>query len=366
MSDRPPADREGTYWTPGRIALAAAIVATAAWVVFRGSEIVAYIFTRLADVIVTLLLAVALAYIVWPAVVAFERLVPFLTPRTRRVVAGLFVVVGFVVLLVALVVLTVAPVLDELKRLAGMFQQWLVELPDQLERFGQAFGRYLPPEAIDALREKIVDWATGIFAAQGDLFKGLVVRGWAIVELFIIPVLAFYFVTDGAALAEQFIAGLPEKRREQFRAMGAEMNALLHSYVRAQVVLCLIMFAATSVILLVAGVRVYLTLGLLAGVGWAIPILGPVIAGIPLVLVSLTQRGLDVALAVLGAYIALNLLQTKVIMPRVLAGSARLHPVYIIVALLVGAEFLGVLGMFIAVPVAAVLRVLVTHLRPAS
>ena len=352
-----------TYWTPGRIAVAAAIVAAAAWLVFRGSEIVAYVFSRLADVFITLILAVAVAYIIWPAVVAGERLLPFLKPRTRRVVSGLVVILGFVGLVIVMAVLTIVPIFGEIKRLGIMLQQWVIQFPDQLEKFGSDFGRYVPPEVIDAIREKFVDWATGLFAAQGDLFKGLMLRGWAIVELFIVPVLAFYFVTDGAALAEQFVAGLPEKRRERFRAMGAEMNALLHSYVRAQVVLCLIMFAATSIILLLAGVRVYLTLGLLAGLGWAVPILGPVIAGIPLVLVSLSQRGLSVAVAVLCGYVALNLLQTKVIMPRVLAGSAKLHPVYIIIALLVGAEFLGVLGMFIAVPVAAVLRVLIIHLR---
>ena len=356
----------GGYWTPGRIALAAAIVAAAAWVVFRGSQILAYVFVRLADVFVTLILAVAVAYIIWPAVLATERLFVFLPQRARRVTSGLVVIIAFVSAVVGLAVVTVVPVLGELKRLAAMAQQWVLQFPDQIEEFGQTFGRFMPPELVEAAREKFVDWATGLFAAQGQWFKGLVLRGWAVVELFIVPVLAFYFVTDGAELAEQFIAGLPEKRRAKFRAMGEEMNALLHSYVRAQVVLCLIMFAATSVVLLLAGVRVYLTLGLLAGLGWAIPILGPVVAGIPLVLISLSQRGLNVAVAVLVAYVALNLLQTKVIMPRVLAGSAKLHPVYIIIALLVGAEFLGVLGMFIAVPVAAVLRVLVKHLRPGS
>ncbi|MBC7287523.1 MAG: AI-2E family transporter [Armatimonadetes bacterium] len=366
MAEPQPTPPERSYWTPSRIAVAAAIVAVAAWLVFRGSSIAAYALARLGHVLVTLILATALAYIVWPAVVATERLVPFFSPRVRRTVAALVVILAFVAALGLLGVVTIAPILAELKGLGSMMQQLLLQLPDQIEELGRAYGRYLPQELVEGARQKVVDWATAFFAAQASVFKGLVLRGWALVELVIVPVLAFYFVADGAALAEQFIAQLPERRRERVRAMGAEMNALLHSYVRAQVVLCFLMAVLTSVILLVAGVRVYLTLGLLAGVAWAVPILGPIVAGVPIVAVCLMQRGLHVTLAVLGAYVGLNFLQTKVIMPRVLAGSARLHPVLIIVSLLIGAEFLGVLGMFIAVPTAAVFRVLFRHLRALS
>lgn len=359
-------DPPSGFWTPVRIALAAAIVAAIAWVVFRGSAVIAVAVGRLADVLVTLVLAVALAYIVWPVVAALERPLGCLKPRTRRAVSALIVIVGFVVGLVAVAVLIAGPLVGEVGRLGVLARQWLMELPEQMDRSAHAWAKYLPPDTLALIQRRIVDYVTSLFAGQVDVFRGLVLRGWYVVELFLVPVLAFYFVTDGTALAEQFVAKLPASRRERVRVMGVEMNALMHSYVRAQVVLCFVMALSTSLILYLAGVRVYLTLGVLAGLGWAVPMLGPVIAGVPIVGVCLAQQGLRIALLVLIAYAGINALQNKVIMPNVLSAGARLHPVAVIVAILVGAEFLGVLGMFIAVPAAAVLRVVVANLHTAG
>lgn len=358
-----PTRQSADYWTPGRIAVAAGIVAVIGWLVFRGSSLVAIAFSRIAHVLVTLILAAALAYIVWPAVIALERCLSFLPARPRRILSALVVIVAFIGAVVALVVVTAAPLVAELRGLGALTREWLLQLPGQIDRLGTAFGKYLPPETIDVIRERAMEYTTTIFAAQADAFKRIVVRGWYVIELFVVPVLAFYFVTDGAALAEQFVAGLPAKRRERARAMGAELNALMHSYVRAQAVMCFIMAVSTSLLLYAAGIRVYLTLGLLAGVGWAVPILGPILAGVPIVAVCLLQQGLQTAVVVLVVYAAINVVQSKLIMPNVLSAGARLHPVIILVSLLIGAEFLGVLGMFIAVPAAAALRVLATHLR---
>jgi predicted PurR-regulated permease PerM len=361
-----PQQRSRDYWTPGRIAVAALIIAGVAWAVFRGSSILAEAAVRLAHVFVTLVLAVALAYVVWPVVIAFERLLRFLPPRLRRVVSALLVIVGFLGLIVFVIIVTAAPLLDESKRLGGLIQQWAAAVPGWVERMSAQYGKALSADDISALRDNVIDWTTSFFKLQGDILKAIALRGWYIVELFIVPVLAFYFVTDGAALGEQIVNNMPARRRARVRIMGAEMNALLHSYVRAQVVLCFTMAVVTSLLLYFAGLRVYLTLGLLAGACWAVPILGPVVAAVPIALFSALQSGPEAALLILLAYTLLNMTQTKIVMPRVLSAGARLHPVFIIVAILIGAQFLGVIGAFIAVPTAAILRVIVSHLRDAA
>ena len=361
-----PQYRSRDYWTPGRIAVAALIIAGVAWLVFRGSSILAEAAVRLAHVFATLVLAVAFAYVVWPAVLACERVLSFLPARLRRIVSALFVIVAFLGLVVLVVVVTAAPLLEESKRLGGLIQDWAAAVPGWIDRMGAQYGKVLSADDIASLRDNAIEWTTSLFKFQGNVLKAIALRGWYIVELFIVPVLAFYFVTDGATLAEQIVNNMPAHRRARVRVMGAEMNALLHSYVRAQVVLCFSMFVVTSLLLYFAGLRVYLTLGLLAGACWAVPILGPVVAAVPIAIFATLQSGPEAALLIVLGYTLLNMTQTKIVMPRVLSAGARLHPVFIIVAILIGAQFLGVLGAFIAVPTAAILRVILAHLRDAA
>ncbi|MCX7599429.1 MAG: AI-2E family transporter [Armatimonadetes bacterium] len=359
-------DRGGeteSHWTPRQIAVATAIVAGVTWLVFRGSSVAAYILGRLADVFGTLVVAIAVAYIVWPAVVLFEQPLAFLPRRTRRAASALMVVLGFVGGVVLLVVLTATPLLNESKRLADLAQEWAAALPQEIEALSEKYGYLIPDESIAALREKAFQLAGEIVAFQAALVKGLLLRGWLIVEGLIVPVLAFYFVSDAALLAEGFLASLPAPRRARARAMGEEMNALMHGYVRAAVILCILMGFATGLTLYLAGVRLYITLGFLAGLGFGVPIIGPIVAAVPIGIITLAQVGWRTTLVVLLIYAGLNALENKILRPKVLGGSVRLHPVTVIVALLVGAEFLGVIGVFIAVPVAAVLRVFYTYLR---
>jgi len=351
------------YWTPRRVAVAAAIVAGVTWLIFRGSSVAAYVLNRLADVFGTLVVAIAVAYVIWPAVVLLERPLLFLPRRTRRAASALVIVLAFIAAIVLLVVVIATPLLNESKRLTDLVQEWASTLPQHIEALSRRYGELLPAESIAALRDKAFEFAGELVALQAALVKGLLLRGWLLIEALIVPVLAFYFVTDGALLAESFLANLPAPRRARARAMGEEMNALMHGYVRAAVILCVLMGFATGLILYLAGVRLYITLGFLAGLGFAVPIVGPIVAAVPIALVSLAQVGWRTAVIVLLAYAGLNVLENKILRPKVLGGSVRLHPVTVIVALLVGAEFLGVIGVFIAVPVAAVIRVFFTYLR---
>ena len=89
----------------------------------------------------------------------------------------------------------------------------------------------------------------------------------------------------------------------------------------------------------------------------AIPIIGPIFAGIPIVLLALVTRGMAVAAGVLVFFSILHFVESKFILPLLVGDRLDLHPVVIIVVLLIGEEFGGLLGMFFAAPVAALVRV---------
>jgi predicted PurR-regulated permease PerM len=174
--------------------------------------------------------------------------------------------------------------------------------------------------------------------------------------LITIPVLAFYFVLESKPLKREFLYLIPRRRSRDAVLLLREAAVILQKYAIAQIILCLIAGIVVGAGLWMLNVRYSLTLGVLAGVTRAIPILGPIIGGIPIVLLTGLQS-IQSAVAVLIFFSLLHLIESKVIMPKLLGDTMHLHPAIILIVLLIGAEFFGVLGMFLATPVAALLKV---------
>ena len=190
-------------------------------------------------------------------------------------------------------------------------------------------------------------------------------------DLILIPVLAFYFVLDGRALRNEFLALVPHTRVRETLALLRESSGVMRSYVIAQVWLCVIAGAVVYAGLSLIHMPYALILGLLAGVTRAIPIIGPILGGIPIVLLAAVLPashggGLALALKVLIFFSLLHLFESKLLMPKFIGHRIHLHAAVVIIVLLIGAEFFGLLGMFLAAPVAAIGRILIAHyvLRP--
>ena len=97
----------------------------------------------------------------------------------------------------------------------------------------------------------------------------------------------------------------------------------------------------------------------IAGLTRAIPVVGPLLGAIPLVLVCLImKRDVNTTILLLVMFTAMHFLESKVLLPKIVGHEVNLHPVSVILALLLGMEFFGVLGVFLAVPIAAVLKIL--------
>ena len=178
-------------------------------------------------------------------------------------------------------------------------------------------------------------------------------------ELVLIPVLAFYFVYDYRSLTREFYGFVPKKRRREAMRIGRDFGSILQSYVVGQVILCLIAGVVTGIVLWALGMPYVIVLALFAAITRAIPIIGPVVSGIPIVLVGLLSSGYGMALWLLVFVIVMHFAESKFIMPKLIGDRLHLHPAVVIIVLLIGAEFFGLLGMFLAAPVAAILRELI-------
>jgi len=374
MSANPPTQQDGSatptllsvdFWTGRRLAWAALVVCTVAYLIFRGAPAIGWVFSRIREVLITIALAIIVAYVVTPVVDAFCALRPFRGWRWGRVAATL---VTFLLLLVGvgcLAVLTGDALVRETVRLSGLVGDWLEDAPHRLEGWLKAYSATVPPSVAEVINRRAselagsgVEWAT-VFAVR------IVSRGWYLVEALLVPVLAFYFVTDSDRLLQGVLNLVPQRHHPRARQFARDVDHTLHGYVRGQLTLCLIAGVVTSIALYALGVRVFLTLGILAGLSRAVPVLGPIIAAIPIVAITLIQSGPEAALIALLVFTTMHLVESKLLMPKVIGDQAALHPVVVIIALLVGGEFFGILGMFVAVPIVAILRVAFLHWRAA-
>ena len=350
----------GQFW---KLLVRLAIIAFAGYFIWR-------VRTILTDILVASVLAFAL---IGPVNWLCRFRVPRIGARTHRLIATLlvFFALGYVVFAGA--TLMVSPFVDQVHGLASnlpLYQRKIAQYAAE----GQALYKGLPPDVKALLHRPEGAGASSGFSPIPWLQSLLVatVSGIArIVDLILIPVLAFYFVLDGRALRNEFLALIPRRQFREALALMRESSSIMRTYIIAQLWLCVIAGIVVYAGLSLIHMPYALVLGLLAGFTRAIPIIGPILGGIPIVLLAAVLPpdhggGIALALKVLVFFSALHLFESKLLMPKFIGHRIHLHAAVVIIVLLVGAEFFGLLGMFLAAPLAAIGRVLIGHyvLRP--
>lgn len=343
-------------WTTKRIVFLTLTVGIVLYLVYYVPGVVGHFLGRMWDVVVVLVLATALAVLLGPPVRLMCRLRIPLPDRGKRALATLLVLVITVWALWVLVSLTATQLFQEVERLALIVQTWLKEAPNLVERWLAAYSDRLPPGIEEQATGYIGQATQGLLKYQFGFAKGALLSGWYLVELCVVPVLAFYFLTDGAALRKGAVAFLPAKRRVFVNTVLDDVGVLLDRYVQTLVALCIIKAVLVGGTLYLCGVNMYITLGIMAGVLRLAPVVGPLIAALPCVGIPMLQNGMHTGLIVLLFYSIYILIDGKLVTPLMLGSCATLHPVVAIVSLLIGYEFLGVLGLLIAIPAAGTIR----------
>ena len=190
-------------------------------------------------------------------------------------------------------------------------------------------------------------------------FSGVVSVIYVALNLLVIPVATFYFLRDFAALKEQALAYLPPRYHQPVVTYLQEIDRVLSNFMRGQLIVALILASCYSLGLVLVGTPMGLVLGLFAGVVSFIPYLGLILGLGPALLLTFLQfQDWQHSLLVVGVFAAAQFLEGNFVTPRVVGGRLGLHPVAVMMAVLLGGNFFGVLGVLLAVPAAAVLRVL--------
>lgn len=177
----------------------------------------------------------------------------------------------------------------------------------------------------------------------------------------LVPILVFFFLKDSRALLQN-LAGLMPKDRSLMIDVWSEVNTQLGNYVRGRVIEMLIVGLVSSVVFALLGLPYALLLGVTVGVSVLVPYVGAVMVTIPVVVVALIQWGFTAHFAyTLLAYTLIIALDGNLLAPLLLAEAVDLHPVIVILSVLVFGGIWGFWGIFLAVPLASVVKAIWVH-----
>ena len=347
------------------VALATLLVS----VIWRLPEELHFIAERTGELLFALTLALAITYVLRPVVRAFTR-IPGIgnTPRGRST-ATLATFVGVIGFCYLFFLIGFKPVQRDVRDLVQGFwprtplervklvAKWRESLNESLEPYRSVLPaavlddpNYLPRQAADFVSRG------GKWLSSQSKHAGF------IVELLLIPVLAFYFLADGPAIRSEAKLLFPLSWRSRIARMADHFDFVLDGYVRGQAWMCVIAWALVTITLWILKVPHAFTLGMIAGITRAVPVVGPLLGAIPLLVVTFFYTRSAETTLILGiAFTLMHFLESKVLLPKIVGHHVDLHPVSVIVSLLIGLEFFGFIGVFLAVPIAAVLKIVLVE-----
>lgn len=173
-------------------------------------------------------------------------------------------------------------------------------------------------------------------------------------------VITFYLLLDKREM-EAKVASLFIGQRSKVNRILVVIEEKLGAWLRGQLALSLIIGVVTYIGLLILGVEYALPLAILAGLMEVVPVIGPIIAAIPAVLIALTVSPVFAGL-VAGFYLAVQQLENHLIVPQIMRRAVGINPLFVILAVSVGGRLLGIGGALLAVPIAVVIQVLVKEI----
>lgn len=326
-----------------------------------------WVFWRLADSIRIIWLPLAFAggltLILNPVVNALERAG---LPRLAGTIFA-FLVTGGVV--TATVVLLVPAVRQQATDFAAELPNLYDTVVDWLHATSDSFGIDLGPVwTSETIREWIQDPANqatiqevlgGFGSGAGRVLRG-VTETLAVAVL--APVLAFYMLMDATKFKLRARELTPPAHREEAVYLGDQLATALGSFVRGQLLVAFFVGLFSSLGLFILDLPFWLIIGIVAGVLNLVPFVGPFVGGALAAIVALFNGSVSQALWAVGIFTAIQQVDNHVITPLIQRTRVNLSPLVIVLALIVGGSIAGLLGVVVAVPAAAAIRIIIGHL----
>lgn len=248
----------------------------------------------------------------------------------------------------------------------------LEELMDSTPYFAEQYKGVL-----QVIEEKTTNWPvemkeriqTGVVFLEDKVEKLLArllgslanILDWVIVFA-LVPLIAFYFLKDWPKLKLAAWYITPPSIRKQSISFLKDVEQSLGNYIRGQLIVCVIIGILSALLLWLVNMNYALLLGIIIGITNVIPYFGPIIGAIPAVIIA-TAMGTKQVIWVAVIIFGLQFLEGNILSPLIVGKSLHMHPLLIMLALLLGGEVGGIVGLILAVPLLAILKVAILHAK---
>jgi predicted PurR-regulated permease PerM len=341
-------------------------VVTQVILLVAAAVIVIWMLFALRMILLLLAFTAIFCYLIAPLVNFFEfsikiGKVVLRVPHTAAIIIVYLLLAGAV----AIALEKVAPLLsDQLSAFFENMPNYAKQLDQYAKQLSALPNRYrLPASWRQSLTDGVNGTITGLLAWLQAVALGTVRLAPYLVWFVLIPVLGFFFLKDAKALSDKFLSTLPAADlRYRWAVFLKDVSETMAAYIRAQLLACLIVGVVMGVGLWLLGLPYPLVFAVGAGLFEFVPVVGPLSLGAVAVLVASfhSWRNAFLVFAFLAVY---RMIHDYVIYPRLISRGVEVHPVVVILAVLSGAELGGVAGVFLSVPVAALLIVCFRHWR---
>jgi predicted PurR-regulated permease PerM len=317
--------------------------------------------------IVPILMAFIVAYLLHPLVTRMTRN----TPLSWAVAVNIIYLI-FVIVLVGLLVWGGFGLVGQIQNLITSIQKYATDLPGFIESLSHNVTM-IGPFRIDfstidwmTIGQEILSYVQPILGNVGGLVGSLAgsavsILGWTA----FVVIVSYFFLLESGEFRNQIIHIEIPNYAEDYRRLSAKLGRIWNAFLRGQIIIFFSKFLAYTVILGIMGVHYAIPVALIAGFASFLPYIGPTITWIVLGLITLFQGGNIFGLAPvwymlisIGAALIIDQAFDNLVAPRIMAQTLRVHPAFVLIAAIIAARLLGIIGIVLAAPLLASIQLL--------
>ncbi len=318
-----------------------------------GLAILFYVLSRLKWLFIYFSIALMLAYF-------FDPLYKYLISKKAPKVLAIIVVFGIIIALLILTIFFLIPsvinqlniLYNEIPKFINSYQTLILSLEPQLSKFiDPADVESLLKENLSELQKSILGFSQTIIIYLSNIVSSITFG------VVIVPLILFYLMKDIFIFKENLYIFVSKENKKEFKEVLEEIDNIISGFIRGRIIVCFIVGTLIGIGLYFLNLKFALIIGIISGVFNFIPYLGPIV-GVVLALIFALGSPWWTLLMIVVLFVLVNQLEAIYLNPNILGKGLGLHPLTVILSILICGQLLGILGVLVAVPLAAILKVL--------
>lgn len=318
-----------------------------------GLVVLFYVLSKLKWLFIYFSFALMLAYF-------FDPLYRYFIHKKIPKVLAIIIVFGIIIALLILTIVFLIPsvinqlniLYKEIPNFIENYQNLILSIKPQLSKFiNPADVEILLKENLSELQKGILGFSQSIIIYLSNIVSSVTFG------IVIIPLILFYLMRDMFIFKENLYIFVSKENKKEFKEVLEEIDHIVSGFIRGRIIVCFIVGTLIGIGLYFLNLKFALIIGIISGVFNFIPFLGPIV-GVVLALIFALGQPWWILLMIVVLFILVNQLEAIYLNPNILGKGLGLHPLTVILSILICGQVLGILGVLVAVPLTAILKVL--------